>query len=484
MKRDTRFLRDKNLLVIGLGETGTAVINKIHPFCNSITGIDSNPSLAVADKLKLEKDNVEVILKEDIVKNEKLLSGKSLVIISPGVPGQIPLVKYAMEDGIPIWSEVELSWKLMNSWERENTIAVTGTNGKTTVVTLVGEILKNSGIRVEVCGNIGNPLISTLNIGSREEDFRNEKDLQNKVRVIEVSSFQLERVYSFKPHVGVILNITEDHLDRHESMENYIDLKFKLLKNQDEGDYAILNFDDLNIAKKIADPSFSQNLSSDLITYSLILKRKVNIWYEKDNIFYYMKGKRGKINLENIIMQGRHNISNALACVAIAKLWDVDDESLENSIKNFKPLEHRLEYLGEVNGIRCFNDSKSTNPDATINALYNFRKEVTLILGGQDKNMDFRELIPFLNQKVKHLILIGECAPKIYKILTQSTHDYQIYKCSTLEEAVDVGFRVTRKGEVFLLSPSCASMDMFRNYKERGERFKKLVMAKKLATGD
>lgn len=480
MGRDTRFLKGKNLLVVGLGETGVSVINSIYPFCSSVMGIDSNPNLNLKGKLKAPNKSVRILLGKGVMEDKTILQGRDLIIISPGVPDGVPVIKYAVESGIPIWSEVELSWSLMDDQERRNTVAVTGTNGKTTVVTLIGEILKNSGRKVELCGNIGNPLIGTLfRNDANTSDF--EESFGEMIRVIEVSSFQLERIYSFKPHIGVILNITSDHLDRHKSMGTYIDLKFRLLEYQDSCDFAVLNFDDVNIYRKANTPDFRNKLKSKLITYSLSLKDGVNVWEDRNVVLYSIGEKRGKISLENINMRGRHNISNAMACIAVAKLLNVSDRDLENSIRNFKPLEHRLEYIGEINGVRCFNDSKSTNPDATIKALSDFGKEVTLILGGQDKNMDFSELIPILNQRVNHLILIGECAPKIYDLLSKNDHDYRIYRCKNLKEAVDVGFKVTRKGDVFILSPSCASMDMFKNYKERGEKFKELVMARKVS---
>lgn len=478
MKGYKYFLRDKNLLIIGMGKTGISVVSKMYGICNSITAVDSNPDLDLKDDRlkKIKNKNFKLILDKNINRNRSLLNNIDIVIVSPGVSDEIPLIKYAESLKIPIWSELELAWMMMTDKDKAGTIAVTGTNGKTTVVTLIGEILRDFGIRVEVCGNIGIPVIETID----DKSNLNYVDYVDKIRVMEVSSFQLERIYSFKPYIGIILNITSDHIDRHRSMKNYIDLKFKLFSNQSSSDYSVVNMDDENITRKLEIEDFVKTIKSNLIGYSLDLKKRTCLWYENNNIFYNIKGISGKIDIKDIFLQGAHNISNIMAAVAAAKLYGVDDKNLENTIKNFKPLDHRLQYLGVVGKIRCYNDSKSTNPDATIKALYSFEKEVTLILGGQDKDMNFEALIPAMNQKVNNLILIGQSAPKIYKTVAKSYHNFKIYKCRSLEEAVEVGFKVTPPGQVLLLSPSCASMDMFKNYVERGEKFKNLVMEKKL----
>ena len=469
-------IKDKRLLVIGLGKTGLSVIKKLIDFTSSITGIDSNPYLdlkgAFNGKMDTEYKNLKIILGEDVFKERKIISEADMVVVSPGIPGDIPLIKFAEESKIPVLSELELAWRLLSREEQSNTIAVTGTNGKTTVVTLIGKIFKDFKKQCIVCGNIGLPLIDTVDkegsSGSLGEDL---------IRVIEVSSFQLERVYSFKPYISVILNITSDHIDRHKSFENYGNLKIKLLSNQDKGDWSVINMDDRYIDERIRSISRVRKSLPGFIRFSLGPDSRADIIYEDNHIYYHIRKDSGKINLENISLMGKHNISNIMASIAPSVLMNINEKSIEKSIEDFKPLDHRVEYLGYIKKIRCFNDSKSTNPDATIVAVNDFGKEITLIMGGKDKDMDFSGLAAVLDGKVKNLILIGEAAQSIYDCVMKSKHDYKIYKCETLEAAVKKGFEVARPGEVLMLSPACASMDMFKDYKQRGNKFKSLILS-------
>jgi UDP-N-acetylmuramoylalanine--D-glutamate ligase len=277
----------------------------------------------------------------------------------------------------------------------------------------------------------------------------------------------------------VILNITSDHIDRHETFENYGDLKLKLLTNQQKDDWSVINIDDQYINKKIKAISEKKKNLPELVKFSLEPRDDANLFYRDNHISYRIEDSSGEIDIEGSLLKGRHNISNIMASIAPAVLMGINKKSIEKTIKNFKPLDHRLEYLGFIKNIRCFNDSKSTNPDATSVAINDFGKEITLIMGGKDKSMDFSGLIQILNVKVKNLILIGETAPRIYDLAMGSRHDYRIYKCKTLEAAVKKGFEVAGSGEVLMLSPACASMDMFKDYKERGDRFKNLVISKK-----
>jgi UDP-N-acetylmuramoylalanine--D-glutamate ligase len=471
-------VKNKNLLVIGLGKTGISVIKKLLDISAAITGIDSNPALNMEDAFDgyrySEHDNLKIILGKNISGEKEILRKMDLVIISPGVPESIPIIRLASKYKIPIWSELELAWRLSGDEEQSRTIAVTGTNGKTTVVNLIGKIIEDSGKNCIVCGNVGLPLIDTIDTG--DEYTGNQKDL---IRVIEVSSFQLERVYDFKPHISVILNITSDHIDRHETFENYADLKLKLLANQNKNDWSIVNADDRNINEKIRTFSKSRDQLPGIIKFGLQTKEGMDLFYQNNRIYYRIGKRNGEIDIENILLKGKHNISNIMASIAAAVLMGIDNKSIEKMINSFKPLDHRLEYLGYIKGLRCFNDSKSTNPDATIVAVSDFGKEITLIMGGKDKDMDFSELIPVLNKKVKNLILIGETSSSIYKEVMKSTFDYEVYRCDTLETAVKKGFEVAGPGEVLMLSPACASMDMFKDYKDRGNRFRNLVFSEK-----
>jgi len=485
MKRRIDIVKDKNLMVVGIGKTGISVIKKLLGVCSSITAVDSNPAIDLRGLFKeIKQENrgsFKVVTGEDILKmGRDEIAGKiDLVVISPGVPGNMPLIRIADEIGIAVLSEIELAWRLLDAGERKKTIAVTGTNGKTTAVNLIGKIFTESGRKCVVCGNVGLPLIDTIDIagsGGRLHGINIDKDL---TRIIEVSSFQLERTYEFKPHIGIILNVTSDHLDRHGTFENYGSLKLELLKNQDKRDSAVINMDDGYLSKKTKINQGTKKQLPEFIRYGMEQKNNSNVFYNDNSIFYRIGKKEGKINIRDVFLKGNHNISNIMAGAAAALLAGIKRRDIEKAVSGFRPLGHRLEYLGYINGIRCFNDSKSTNPDATVAALSGFGKEVTLILGGRDKDMDFSELIGILDKKVKNLILIGESTERIYKELNKNTYGYGIFKCRTLEEAVSVGFKVANQDEVLLLSPGCASMDMFRDYRDRGDKFKRLVLEKK-----
>ncbi len=485
MGKSIDLIKNKNFIVIGLGKTGISVIKKILGLSSSIIVLDNNTGLDLKSVLENiepgDRSKLKIILGSGGFSEKKILEKINLVVLSPGVPGDIPLVKLAEKNKIPIWSELELAWRLLDNEEKKRTIAVTGTNGKTTVVTLIGEILSASGKNCVVCGNVGLPLIDTISFNNKELNPGGEalkKEFEGPVRIIEVSSFQLERTFEFKPFISVILNITSDHIDRHKTFKNYVNLKLRLLVNQDRNDRAVINMDDRFINSKIKLISSRRKDIPEFIGYSLRLEEGADIFYSDSHIFYNIYGEKGKINVENSLFKGDHNISNIIASAAVALLMGVNKKDIEKAVINFKPLSHRLEYLGFVRGIRCFNDSKSTNPDATVAALNDFGREVTLILGGRDKDMDFSGLINAINKKVKNLILIGESADRIYGQIIKYNYDYKMFKCETLEEAVEKGFEVTGQGEVLMLSPACASMDMFSDYKERGNKFKSLVFSK------
>ena len=296
------------------------------------------------------------------------------------------------------------------------------------------------------------------------------------MRVIEVSSFQLERTKTFKPHIGILLNITSDHLDRHGSLSDYGKLKFNLFSNQDSDDSAVLNIDDCFVEKNIHDLE-KEREHPQVIRFGLNSSPEHNFRHDGSNIFFDFAGYTGSIDTGGTLLRGMHNISNIMASMIPALLAGVSTGSIERSVKDYKALDHRIEYLGVFSGIRCFNDSKSTNPDSTIAALQDFGKEVTLILGGKDKDMDFLMLAEIIESKVNDLILIGQAASKINGLLGPLSGNYKIYLSGSLEEAVELSFKITEPGGVLLLSPACASMDMFKDYKDRGDRFKKLVLS-------
>jgi UDP-N-acetylmuramoylalanine--D-glutamate ligase len=474
---------DKNILIFGLGKSGLSSLKKLAGYCKSILALDNNPDFTLPENfLKLAENNeIKFFIGKSENSVNNLLDKTDLIIVSPGISMSVPLLKKAVSKKIKIWSELELAWALMDDNQKKNTIAITGTNGKTTVTTLIEKILNDFGLNSAACGNIGNPLIDTLKI----EEFstaaqRNGMDYSdNLIRVIEVSSFQLENTYSFNPHVAIILNITNDHIDRHDSMAKYARLKLKISDNQCQTDFLIVNGDDKNILKLLKGNDFKKVLKPNLLKFCLDAKKSAEIVYQNEEIHYSFKDFRGCVSIAGRNLIGSHNISNIMSAVAAAKLFNVNDLSISKSVKNFIPLPHRLEYIGIINGVKCYNDSKATNPDAVIKALEHFPKEVTLILGGLDKGMDFKTLIQAVNEKVLNLILIGSSKEKLFKTFSETPHEYMIFKAGSLEEAVSKGLEITKNSNTFLLSPACASMDMFKDYKDRGNQFKRIVLSHK-----
>lgn len=464
----------KKIMVMGLGVTGIPVIKKLLGLGNRVTAFDNDTSL---DRKKIYSDiggpskgYLDIILKDEGDGDPDLLEDISLIIASPGIPSCNSIFGMASEKSIPVWDELELSWRFLSEKQKSNIIAVTGTNGKTTVVNLMGTILSEAGMVNRVCGNVGSPLLDTFEIdadaGKAEDD--------DIVRVVEVSSFQLERTYSFKPGTGVLLNITSDHMDRHGCIEKYADIKMKMFDRQGSGDFAIINIDDRVSASKTGKIDRMKD-GPILIKYSMNKGNRPDIWYEDGSIYYELRLCSGIINIEGALLKGSHNISNALAAAAASIIMGADPDNIGRSIRSFKPLSHRMEYLGKIAGIRCINDSKSTNPDSIIAALRDFSREVTIIMGGLDKDMDFTPVLTSIEASVNNILLIGQSASRMEQLFRNLDSEIDIYKCRSLEEAVIKGFEVTRPGDVLLLSPGCASMDMFRDYKDRGDRFKKAV---------
>lgn len=519
---NTNFFRGKKVVVVGLGKSGISVIRKLSQIAGEVLAIDNNPLIDVEPSLRFAKGikdfKLNLILDEKANENTKILDDAALVILSPGVAANVGIIAGAEERSIPVYSELEFGWQLLSEARKENTIAVTGTNGKTTVVSLIQKVFNDCGMESVVCGNIGNPLTDTIDI---EGISRQEDSAEKLVRVIEVSSFQLEKIRDFKPFVSIILNITSDHIDRHFSMQQYADLKFKIFLNASPGYWGIFNFDDEYIAEGLKKRNNFRDFGLNVIKYSLYDNQDAQVFLRSSKIFYDINGSSGAIDISGIKLIGPHNISNIMSVIGAAKIYGLKDSEIEISLNEFTPLEHRIEFVAEIKGVRVYNDSKATNPDATIKALESFDRQVTLILGGKDKDMDFTVLLPVLEEKVLNLILIGETKQKILNILNtglqsvqygektadkkmadgkaleEKTADgkiakeksankktpkekttYRVIVCNSLQEAVDIGLKITESGNVFLLSPACASFDMFTDYKDRGKKFKKSVLDK------
>lgn len=476
-------LENKNILVFGLGRSGLSVIRKISPFCKKTKAVDINKNCMTAEELNEFKNasKVEFYLGKEKIQPDKILNEIDIFILSPGISSENELVLSAKKKDIPVISELELSWQLMSRRQRQKTVAVTGTNGKTTLTTFLGFTFNKAGIKAITCGNIGNPLIETFYFkkaceADSSEEARTIIEDDDYIRVIEVSSFQLESITSFAPFCAVILNITEDHIDRHKTMSDYAKIKFRIAGRQNKDNYLVLNYDDNLIKEMMLEKSFKK-ICSKIILFSLFKDSGTELNADKEVLYYNFYQNQGSINSEKRKLQGSHNLSNLLAGLAVLKIFNVEDHFIENSIKEFEPLSHRLEFIGRIEGINCFNDSKATNPDATIKALENFSgKNVTIILGGLDKNMDFTRLIPVLKKKVRNIILIGECRKKLFGLLSPERKSFQsVLMADNFEDAVKKGLEITEAGAYFILSPSCASMDMFKDYQERGRRFKELL---------
>lgn len=445
-------IKGKNVLVLGAAVTGIPTALELYNMGCNITLNDCKP-LAQLDEYIHDLDNlsIEIITGGHPI---ELASNCDFIVISPGVPTDIPLVKEAKKLGKEVISEVELAYRMTQT----PIAAITGTNGKTTTTALLGEIMKESGRKTFVVGNIGNPMIKEVKNALPEDLF-----------VLEVSSFQLETTVHFRPKVSAILNITPDHLNRHKTLENYIDAKAMIFRNQKQEDYTVLNWDDEQTRK----------LSSLTNSKTLFFSRKdvldEGAYVEDGYLTIVLNNKKEKIiDIKDIFIPGEHNLENALAASLMAYCLGVEAHTIRKVLKEFKGVEHRIEYVTEIDGVIYYNDSKGTNPDSSIKAIKTMTRPTILIAGGYDKGSDFDEFVSYFKGKVKALILLGETADKI-KESAQRAGFYNIYKVSTMGEAVKKSKELAKPGDCALLSPACASWDMFKNFEERGKVFKDAV---------
>lgn len=443
-------LKDKKVLLVGLAKTGISTIKHLDKLGANIVVNDIKDESKLIDIIKELKDlkNVEYILGY----HPENVDDINLAIVSPGVPLDLPFILKLKENNIEIIGEVELAYRLSNN---PTFIGITGTNGKTTTTTLVGEIFKKLGSDTYIVGNIGNPVIDTVDVAT-----------ENSVLVTELSSFQLESIESFKPKVSAILNITEDHLNRHKTMENYIDAKSRIFMNQTSLDYCVLNYDDLNVR------NLAKYCEAQIIYFSRLEKIEGGIYLdENDNIVVDRDKKVTIINKSQLSLPGNHNLENAMAAIGICYVSKVDVEVIKESLKTFGGVEHRQEFVRNVNEIMFINDSKATNPDSTIKAIQSYKRPIILIAGGMDKESSFDELLEIAKENVKALVLLGETASKI-QICAKNKGFDNIYVVKNMEEAVKTSYEIGRSGDVVLLSPACASWDMYKSFEVRGNDFK------------
>lgn len=441
---------DKRVLVLGLGRSGEAAVEKLVELGALVTGCDHDESEATQTRSQLlEKKGVTVRLGPEFPED---VGAFDLLIISPGVPDELTIVEEARRRGIPIWSEIELAFQLTSL----PIIGITGTNGKTTTTLLVGEVFKRAGVPAVVAGNIGLPLIKSLEGASRDSWL-----------ITELSSFQLQNIWEFRPSIGLLLNITEDHLDRHASFERYTRAKAKLFSNQAKGDFAIVNVNDETVRKLIP------QIAAQVIPFSIVWQSQPGVYLRDGEIISSWKGEQVICSAAELKIKGVHNIENSLGTVATCLAAGIGPEAIGQTLRSFEGTEHRCEYVTEHQGVEYYDDSKATNPDATVKALTAFDKPIILLAGGRNKGNSFKDMTRAIERRARAVVLFGESAGEIKDLL--SNKEITVKEANTLEEAVMEAHRLARPGDIVLLSPACASFDMFSNYEERGRVFKEAV---------
>ena len=436
-------LKNKRIGILGMAKSGLAAANKIHelggiPFLSELkTEENIKDSLLIKQRFECEfGGHTEKIFNSDFI------------IVSPGIPLNIPILQKAKIKKIKLISEIELGFLLKHPDSK--IIGVTGSNGKSTTVSLIHHILQTAGYKSILAGNIGNALTS-FPIEKKAIDFI----------VLELSSFQLDLIDTFKADVGIILNITPDHLNRYSSFDDYANSKMNIIRNQTENDLAIINLDDntlLKLRHKIHSPK--KNFS---------LKSKADAFFDRNFIIH----QKDRFSLIETKLFGPHNTSNIMASILAVSPFGIEPDIIRKALRTFSPLPHRLEFFIEINSIKFFNDSKATNTDSVKFALRSFGKPLRIIMGGSDKGEDFSALNPLLKKHAKKIYLIGETASKMKEIF-KSVTDVSIF--TDFKKSITTAFYEAGKDDVILLSPGCASFDMFKNFEERGNTFRKIVM--------
>ncbi len=451
-------LKNKSVLVIGTGISGIGAATLLIQVGASVVLYDGNDKLTVESILdrfdeSLDLSDVKVRLGE---LTSDILEGIDLAVISPGVPVDAPFVENIRMNNIPIWGEIELAY----NYSKGDLAAITGTNGKTTTTALTGEILAAWYNKAFVVGNIGYSYTQ-----------RALETTEDCAVIAEVSSFQLETIKAFRPHVSAVLNITPDHLNRHHTMECYIDTKKRIFENQTEEDFVVLNYDD-EMTRAMANDTKAQ-----VIFFSGRHELEDGYYFKDGEIILATNGKKEHICYDtDLNILGLHNMENVMAAVAITRSLGIPMDVIFKVLTEFKAVEHRIEYVTEKNGVRYYNDSKGTNPDAAIKAVEAMNRPTILIGGGYDKASEYDEWIESFGTKVKLLVLIGQTADKIESCAR--AHGFEaIIKADSLKAAVDVCYAHAISGDAVLLSPACASWGMFKNFEERGQMFKEYVHA-------
>nr|WP_228369490.1 UDP-N-acetylmuramoyl-L-alanine--D-glutamate ligase [Brachyspira pilosicoli] len=453
------YLEKQNILILGATlRSGVSIANVLYDInCNN----DINIEYALSDSKTEEELKLSIEALKD--KNAKLYFGKqdanilkdiTLIIISPGVPQSIDIVKEAKKRNIKVIGEIEFAYNLIPD---RNYISVTGTDGKTTTVNLIYSII-SSYKKARLLGNVGNTFSKEVESIEKDEDI-----------VLELSSFQLETVDNFHSHISVILNIAEDHLDRYKDIEDYFNAKKNITKNQNSNDFLILNYDNSYTNSYYNELIKTKDISFNVLTFST-KNKEANLYYNSEDECLYYNGEK-IFSIAKRKLLGMHNIENILASVLACIKDNIPIEYIDKAVNNFKSIEHRLEFVKEIDGVRYINDSKATSMSAVMSALKSFDKNIILIMGGRNKGIDFKPLKSIIEERVKKLILTGEASEDLSSMIDVSNKI--IIKDFT--EAFDYAKKIAVKGDTVLLSPGCASFDSFKNYEERGKYFKSLV---------
>lgn len=434
--------KDKNILILGYGISGYGASLYFISKGANVYVYDDNMDQILKDRANENLDDVKFLTRTELDAIDF-----AFVLKSPGIKPSSDIIRYLVDKNVEIVSDIEI---LYRDFKDHKFIVITGTNGKTTTTTFIGEVLKDLGYNVNVIGNIGvSPLLEAANYDTH---------------VIEASSFQLEYTKDFKPNIAIILNITPDHLDWHGSFKAYEEAKKKIYQNMDKSSYLILNYDDIALNKVDQD--------TNILYFTSKEKELKDMSYIAPNIV----DKEGEvvINKDDIFIKGRHNYENLMAATLALEVFGVKRENIVKEIKAFKGVEHRIEFVRELDGVDYYNDSKGTNPDASLKAVEAFDRSIVLIAGGYDKNIPFEDFASKTKNKIRSLILFGQTKDKIKEAFTNIGYE-NITIVNNMSEAVKAAKLDAQKGDVVLLSPLCASWGIYKNYKERGLEFKKLV---------
>jgi len=443
---------EKNILVIGLGRSGKAASLKLKALGATVLASDTSEKDEIKQvAAELEKSGITVRLGKQ---EESLLDEINLIVVSPGVPSRVPVLEAARRRGIPIWSEIELAYRLTG----KPIVAITGTNGKTTTTTLTGKVFEAAGKKPAVAGNIGVPLVTAVD------------DADVETLVVEVSSFQLDTIVDFRPKVSVLLNITEDHLDWHPDFEDYVRAKNRLFANQTDDDVAILNMDDEVVR------SLAPRIKAKVVGTSKKQELHPGVFIRNGRVIADIGGEVDICGVDEVKIRGDHNLDNIMAVAGISLVFGIEPTVIKEVVAGFTGLSHRTEFIASVDGVEYYNDSKATNVDATVKALTAFNKPIVLLVGGRNKGNSFTALAQYIdiNRQVRAVVGFGEAGHEILRALPVGT--LQEY-AGTVDDAVVRAARLAQPGDIVLFSPACASFDAFNGYAQRGEAFRQAVLA-------